>query len=118
MKAAIVTLTSIVATAAVALVACSTASARHAPSYADRQPVPVGLDDLHDARLGPKYVTLPAAREPVPAAPVVRVAAGDAFDWTDALLGAGVAAAAIALAAAATLLVARRHPHPHLPSHV
>lgn len=58
-------------------------------------------------RLGPKYLSPTAPVRPVPA-PVVREILPRGFDWTDASVGAGVAAAALTLIGLGALVLTRR----------
>ena len=73
----------------------------------ERYGLPVVLSSTEIARL---YGTR-VAESPLPEAPAApTVTAGNGFDWTDAMIGAGIIAGLFSLGAAGAL-IARRHGH-------
>jgi hypothetical protein len=137
-------ITALVTTVVAVAAGANVASAAHGPgSVASSSTVPSGVEELQDARLGPKFLTPHVAEAAAPSAtqgvdalqdarlgpkfyvapnrapsasaePTIVQIPSTGFDWHDASIGAGITAAALAAAAAAAVFTTRRRHH-HTP---
>ena len=105
-----------IASIAAALAAAATPAAQAAHGPGNAPSTDSSVAELQDARLGPKYITVPSTPtgQQQPTA-VVTVGAPNGFDWHDAAIGAGATALALVTAAGTTVVVSRhRHGPPPL----